>query len=93
MVYACIPPSVYQFRIIMQGINALIWRRPLIRNDMSLATLYAALQIVLARNDTHLHSFYMHGKAYGSPRPGGLTSMLMRATCRSRRCASIGGRA
>src|SRR6266850_3503660 len=33
-----IPPHVYQFRVVLQGISPLIWRRLLIRGDMSLAT-------------------------------------------------------
>jgi hypothetical protein len=38
---------------------------------MSLATLHAALQIVFAWRDTHLHAFHIHGNTYGSPRLGG----------------------
>ena len=60
-----IPPSVYQFRVVLQGISPLIWRRLLIRSDMSLATLHAALQIVFAWSDEHLHAFRIHGKEYG----------------------------
>ena len=32
------PPHVYQFRVVVQGISPLIWRRLLVRSDMSLAT-------------------------------------------------------
>jgi Plasmid pRiA4b ORF-3-like protein len=56
-----IPPSVYQFRMVLQGISPLIWRRLRIRSDLSLATFHAALQIVFAWSDTHLHAFYIHG--------------------------------
>jgi Plasmid pRiA4b ORF-3-like protein len=63
-----ISPSVYQFRVVLQGISPLIWRRLLVRSDMSLATLHAALQVVFAWSDTSLHSFHIHGKAYGTPR-------------------------
>jgi Plasmid pRiA4b ORF-3-like protein len=49
-----IPPSVYQFRMVLQGISPLIWRRFLIPSDMSLATLHAALQVVFAWSDTYL---------------------------------------
>jgi Plasmid pRiA4b ORF-3-like protein len=72
MEYVCSPPTVYQFRIVVQGISPLIWRRIPIRNDMSLATLHAALQIVFAWRDTHLHSFHIYGKTYRTPRLGGL---------------------
>jgi hypothetical protein len=43
-----IPPNIYQFRVVLQGISPLIWRRLLIRSDISLATLHAALQIAFA---------------------------------------------
>lgn len=65
-----IPPSVYQFRVVLQGISPLIWRRRLIRSDMSLATLSAALQIVFAWSDEHLHAF-IQGKEYDCMRLGG----------------------
>jgi Plasmid pRiA4b ORF-3-like protein len=61
----------YQFRMVVQGISPLIWRRLLIRSDMSLATLHAVLQIVFAGSDTYLHSFHIHGNTSGSPRLGG----------------------
>jgi hypothetical protein len=38
---------------------------------MSLATLHATLQIVFAWSDLHLHYFRIHGREYGSTRPGG----------------------
>jgi hypothetical protein len=63
--------SVYQLRVAVQGISPLIWRRLLIRSDMSLATLHAALQIVFAWSDTHLQYFRIHGKEYGNRQPGG----------------------
>jgi hypothetical protein len=71
MEHAITPPHVYQFRVVVQGISPLIWRRLLVRSDMSLATLHATLQIVFAWSDTYLHSFHIHGKAYGSPRLDG----------------------
>jgi hypothetical protein len=67
----CSLPNVYQFRVVVQGISPLIWRRLLIRSDMSLATLHTTVQIVFAWSDVHLHSFRIHGKEYGSARPGG----------------------
>jgi len=66
-----IPPHVYQFRVVVQGISPLIWRRLLVRSDMSLATLHATLQIMFAWSDTYLHSFHIHGQAYGIPRLDG----------------------
>jgi hypothetical protein len=66
-----LPPCVYQFRAVVQGVSPLIWRRLLIRSDMSLATLHAALQIVFAWSDVHLHCFRIHAREYGSARLGG----------------------
>ena len=57
--------------MVVQGISPLIWRRLLVRSDMSLATLHATLQIVFAWSDLHLHYFRIHGREYGSTRPGG----------------------
>jgi hypothetical protein len=68
---SCSLPNVYQFRIVVQGISPLIWRRLLIRSDMSLAALHAALQVVFAWSDTYLHAFRIHGKVYGTPRLDG----------------------
>jgi Plasmid pRiA4b ORF-3-like protein len=71
MELSCISPNVYQFRVVVQGISPLIWRRLLIRSDMSLATLHTTLQVVFAWSDVHLHYFRIHGKEYGCTRPGG----------------------
>ena len=51
-----IPSTIYQFRVVVQGISPLIWRRLLIRSDMSLATLHATLQIIFAWSDAHLQA-------------------------------------
>jgi hypothetical protein len=63
--------SVYQLRVVLRGISPLIWRRLLIRSDMSLATLHTTLQTVFAWSDVHLHCFRLHGREYGSTRLGG----------------------
>jgi Plasmid pRiA4b ORF-3-like protein len=68
---SCIPPCVYQFRVVVQGISPLIWRRLLVRSDMCLAARHITLQIVFAWSDVHLHGCRLHGKEYGSARLGG----------------------
>jgi Plasmid pRiA4b ORF-3-like protein len=74
------PLSIYQLRIVLRGISPLIWRRVLVRSDMTLAHLHALLQIVFAWSDEHLHSFHVHGKEYGSS--GAQTrDVLLRALC------------
>jgi hypothetical protein len=64
-------PSVYQLRVVIQGLSPLIWRRRLIRSHMSLATLHTTLQTVLAWSAVYLHCFRLHGQEYGSTRLGG----------------------
>jgi hypothetical protein len=71
MEHAITPPNVYQFRVVVREISPLIWRRLLIRSDMSLATLHATLQIVFGWSDVHLHAFRIHGMEYGCARVGG----------------------
>jgi hypothetical protein len=58
--------SIYQLRIVLRGISPLIWRRVLVHSTATLAHLHAILQILFAWSDEHLHSFYIHGKEYGS---------------------------
>ena len=53
--------SVYQLRIVAQGISPLLWRF-LARGDMSLAGLHDVLQITFAWSHVHLHGFQIHGK-------------------------------
>jgi len=60
------PLSIYQLRIVLRGISPLIWRRVLVRSDMTLAYLHTLLQILFAWSDEHLHSFCIHGREYGS---------------------------
>jgi hypothetical protein len=51
--------------VVVQGISPLIWRRLLVRSDMSPAVLHDVLQIIFAWSDVHLHGFRIHGKEYG----------------------------
>jgi hypothetical protein len=45
MEHAFASTHVYQFRVVVQGISSLIWRRLHIRSDMSLATPYATASL------------------------------------------------
>ena len=60
------PLSIYQLRIALRDISPLIWRRVLVHSEATLAHLHAILQILFAWSDEHLHSFYVHGREYGS---------------------------
>jgi hypothetical protein len=61
------PPSpIYQLRLVLRGINPLIWRRLLVRSDTTLAQLHTILQIVFAWSDEHLYSFHIYGREDGN---------------------------
>jgi len=63
--------EIYQFRIYLQGISPMIWRRLWLRSDQTLAHLHHALQISFDWSDTHLHCFRHRLREYGIPRIGG----------------------
>lgn len=44
----------------------MIYRRLLVRSDMSLADLHYSIQIAMGWEDFHLHRFLIHGKNYGN---------------------------
>jgi len=65
-------PAIYQFRIWLRGISPTIWRRFLVRSDSTIADLHYILQLVMGWTDTHLHTFFIHGKDYGVYHSGGM---------------------
>ena len=50
----------------------MVWRRLLVRSDITIADLHHALQIAFGWSDDHLHCFRIHGKEYGIPQVGGM---------------------
>ena len=56
---------VYQFHILLLKISPAIWRRVLVSSDQNLADFHDTLQIVMGWDNTHLHRFLIHCKAYG----------------------------
>jgi hypothetical protein len=44
----------------------MIYRRLLVRSDMSLADLHYAIQVSMGWEEFHLHRFLIHGKTYGN---------------------------
>lgn len=65
-------PSVYQLRVVLDGVSPLIWRRLLVAGDTTIAGLHAVLQAGFGWDGTHLHRFTIHGAEYGLSYPGGL---------------------
>ena len=59
--------TVYQFHIALEYIRPLIWRRFLVREDITLDKLHKIIQIVMGWEDRHLHEFRIDGNRYGEP--------------------------
>jgi hypothetical protein len=59
--------AVYQFKVMLRNIRPLIWRRIQVWDDMTLAHLHRALQIVMGWEDCHLHEFRISDKIYAVP--------------------------
>ena len=66
-------PNIDQLRVVLRNVSPLIWRRVLAGSDTSIAELHTILQTVMVWDDTHLHRFLIHGKAYGTPRCAGIS--------------------
>jgi hypothetical protein len=69
-----IPESViYQLKLVLLGINPMIWRRLLVCGDSTIADLHYIVQIAMGWSDDHLHQFRIHGKRYGIALIGGIS--------------------
>ncbi|NKB65021.1 MAG: plasmid pRiA4b ORF-3 family protein [Gammaproteobacteria bacterium] len=68
-------PGVYQFRVSLKSISPMIWRRCLIRTDMTLADLHYTIQIMMGWTDYHLNEFKIHGKHYTVTNNAGMISL------------------
>jgi hypothetical protein len=65
-------PVIYQLKVVLLGINPMIWRRLLVKSDRTIEDLHYILQIAMGWEDIHLHQFIIHGKQYGITQPGGI---------------------
>lgn len=64
------PFQIYQFHVILRGINPPVWRRLLMYSTSTIADLHYTLQIAFSWCDFHLHRFLIRGKEYGLSRAG-----------------------
>jgi hypothetical protein len=62
--------QIYQFHVLLRGVNPPVWRRLLMRSNNTIADLHYAIQIAFNWTDFHLHRFLIHGKEYGIGRAG-----------------------
>jgi len=58
--------QIYQFHVLLRGINPPVWRCLLMRSDSNIVDLHYTLQIAFHWSDFHLHKFLIHGKEYAS---------------------------
>ena len=63
--------SLYQLRVVLDGISPLIWRRLLVPATATIAELHSVLQTVFGWGGEHLHRFVIHGTEYGISYLGG----------------------
>ncbi|MDP2886324.1 MAG: plasmid pRiA4b ORF-3 family protein [Ignavibacteria bacterium] len=79
MVKALIVPSessIYQMKIVLEGIKPPIWRRFLVACDIKLSRLHRVIQKVMGWENSHLHEFRVGRVSFGEPSPDYLGTML-----------------
>jgi len=57
--------SVFQLRIELADVTPAVWRRVLVRSDMTLAQLHDVLQTAMGWENGHLHAFTIGGARFG----------------------------
>ena len=60
-------PKIYQFKIRLEDINPMIWRRFLIQSNSTLEDLHYVIQILMGWTDYHLNEFVIKGRKYSVP--------------------------
>jgi len=60
---------IYQLKVTLEESKPPIWRRLLVRSDVTLATLHDILQAAFGWTESHLHQFIVGGTYYGEPHP------------------------
>jgi hypothetical protein len=69
------PPQIFQLKATLARIKPPVWRRLLVRSDVSLRRFHDILQIAFGWTDSHLHMFVVGADRYGFPDPDGLDWM------------------
>jgi hypothetical protein len=68
---------VFQIKVTLEGSKPPIWRRLLVRSDITLGDLHSIIQAAFGWWDYHLHQFIVGGTYYGEPHPDYLDYMDM----------------
>ncbi len=59
------PPKIYKLKLTLERIEPPIWRRVLVRSDISFAGLHRVIQEAMGWLDCHLHVFSVAGRRIG----------------------------
>ena len=60
---------IYQIKVTLEDSKPPIWRRLLVRSDITLAGLHRIIQAAMGWWDYHLHQFIVGGTYFGEPHP------------------------
>ncbi len=60
---------IYQIKVTLEGSKPPIWRRLLVRSDITLGDLHTIIQAAMGWWDYHLHQFTVGGTYFGVPDP------------------------
>jgi len=63
------PVSVYQLKVTLEDIEPPIWRRILVKGDVTLSKLHRIIQLAMGWEDYHLHEFMVGEECYAIPSP------------------------
>ena len=62
--------AIYQIKVTLDDSKPPVWRRVLMRGDVTLAKLHDILQVVMDWTNSHRHQFIVGQTTYGDPFPG-----------------------
>lgn len=59
---------VHQLKVTLRGIRPLIWRRLLVLDSTTLASLHDVVQFAMGWDDCHMHEFTINEERFGTPK-------------------------
>lgn len=62
----------YQLNVVLREVEPTVWRRVLVRDEVSIAELHHTVQATMGWDDEHLHQFRIFGREYGVHHEGGI---------------------
>lgn len=68
--------TIYQLKIVLQGVRPQIWRRVQVPSDIALEELHLVLQAVMGWTNSHLHAFRFGQRRYTMPYEDGVLEEL-----------------